>query len=190
MKPKQFDPEQILEKIADVFARNGYEGTSLDTLIKETGIGKQSLYNAFGDKKAMVTKSLQCFGKKSAAALFLCNDELTGRERIEGFFNQSIKDATCTEYTGCLVTNLLLEKGNTDDEVRKAAATRWQMTKEGFKKAIEVGQKDKTIKADVDSELMAIMLMNVLNGMRVSVQACSDMKKLKKVINLSLELML
>ena len=42
-----------------VFWRFGYEHTSLDLLLREMGIAKQSLYDTFGDKRSLYLKALR-----------------------------------------------------------------------------------------------------------------------------------
>lgn len=41
-----------------MFWRKGYEKTSLDDLIEAMGVGRQSLYNTFGDKRAIYLTAL------------------------------------------------------------------------------------------------------------------------------------
>lgn len=190
MKPKSFNPEATLELIADAFARGGYEGTSLDDIIKKTGLGKQSLYNTYGDKKAMLKKSLGCHGLKSEAATKLKNCDASGRRRIEGFFEAVLSECGDQAGTGCLVTNLLLEKGGSDAEVKKAATARWNQTRQGLEAVIELGKKDKSIRANVDAEIVSYALMNLLNGLRVTARATNDCAKMKKVVQTSLDSLL
>ena len=57
-RPKEFDPERALAKAMNLFWRRGYENTSLETLMKEMGIAKQSLYDTFGDKRALYLKAM------------------------------------------------------------------------------------------------------------------------------------
>ncbi len=190
MKPKNFDPEKTLDVIADTFARNGYEGTSLDVITKKTGLGKQSLYNAYGDKKALVMKTIQCFGRKSDAAKALHEPALSGREKIESFFEAILAEAADHKNPGCLITNLLLEKGATDMEVWKAASARWNETRAAVQFAIEAGIKDKSIHSKLDPEVLSYALMNLLNGLRVTVRASNDLEKIKKVVRVSLQSLL
>jgi TetR/AcrR family transcriptional repressor of nem operon len=49
-RSKEFDPARALDKAMRLFWRSGYENTSLEALLKEMGIAKQSLYDTFGDK--------------------------------------------------------------------------------------------------------------------------------------------
>ncbi len=190
MKPKAFDPDKMLDVIADTFAKNGYEGTSLDIITKSTGLGKQSLYNAYGDKKSLLMKTIHCAGRKSAAAKALRDTSLSGREKIEAFFKATMAEAADHTNPGCLVTNLLLEKGATDIEVWKAASARWNETRIAVQHAIETGITDKSLHSRLDPEVLSYALMNLLNGLRVTVRASNDLEKIKKVVKVSLESLL
>ena len=57
--------DSVLQAIAEVFRRHGYEGTSLSRLTAATGLGKGSLYNFFPDGKeqmaAEVLAHIQCW---------------------------------------------------------------------------------------------------------------------------------
>ncbi|MGE5163663.1 MAG: helix-turn-helix domain-containing protein, partial [Sphingobacteriales bacterium] len=50
-RPRAYNPDTALARAADVFWRNGYDGTSLDDLVAATGMNRPSLYAAFGDKR-------------------------------------------------------------------------------------------------------------------------------------------
>jgi TetR/AcrR family transcriptional regulator, transcriptional repressor for nem operon len=52
-RTKECDPDHALAKGMSVFWRSGYENTSLETLMREMGIAKQSLYDTFGDKRSL-----------------------------------------------------------------------------------------------------------------------------------------
>jgi TetR/AcrR family transcriptional regulator, transcriptional repressor for nem operon len=43
----------VLDRLTNAFSTYGYGGTSMALLQEATGLGKQSLYNTFGDKQAM-----------------------------------------------------------------------------------------------------------------------------------------
>jgi AcrR family transcriptional regulator len=57
-RPRSFDSAATLLEIRRCFARRGYAGTSLDDLAGATGLGRPSLYSAFGDKRAMFLRAL------------------------------------------------------------------------------------------------------------------------------------
>ncbi len=60
---KQFDMDEALRRAMDVFWRWGYSEASIDRLTEGTGLGRSSLYGAFGDKSALFRKSLQRYAE-------------------------------------------------------------------------------------------------------------------------------
>jgi TetR/AcrR family transcriptional regulator, transcriptional repressor for nem operon len=57
-RKKEFDPQRALAKAMGVFWRLGYENASTERLMKAMGIARQSLYDTFGDKRALYLKAL------------------------------------------------------------------------------------------------------------------------------------
>src|SRR5215470_17217731 len=60
-RSKEFDPERALLKAMSLFWRLGYENTSLEALMREMGVAKQSLYDTFGDKRNLYLKALEYY---------------------------------------------------------------------------------------------------------------------------------
>lgn len=49
-RQKEFDRDEVLHKAMEVFWTRGYEGASIEDLVKHMGINRQSMYDTFGDK--------------------------------------------------------------------------------------------------------------------------------------------
>ena len=58
-RSRKFDIEVVLNSATEVFARQGYNGTSIDDLVKATGLLRGSIYKAFGSKRNMFAAALQ-----------------------------------------------------------------------------------------------------------------------------------
>ncbi|MEY3934180.1 MAG: hypothetical protein RLZZ606_779 [Actinomycetota bacterium] len=50
-RPRSFDGELVLAQARELFAKQGYNGTSIDDLVKTTGLLRGSLYKAYGSKR-------------------------------------------------------------------------------------------------------------------------------------------
>src|SRR3954462_13807901 len=68
-RPRGFDRDQALRRAMTVFWEHGYEATSTDDLLRAMGIGRQSMYDAFGDKHRLYLEALQLYETAAGAAL-------------------------------------------------------------------------------------------------------------------------
>ena len=49
-RPREFDPERVLDTAMRLFWARGYDGVSISDLTTATGINRRSLYAEFGSK--------------------------------------------------------------------------------------------------------------------------------------------
>src|SRR5215210_3872796 len=66
-RPRSFDESAVLDQAVELFWSRGYEGTSMADLEEHLGIGRQSLYNAFGDKQDLFLRALERYATRGAA---------------------------------------------------------------------------------------------------------------------------
>src|ERR1700730_16317318 len=69
-RPREFDRDLALRRVMTVFWEHGYEATSTDDLLRAMGIGRQSMYDAFGDKHRLYLETLQLYETEAWAELF------------------------------------------------------------------------------------------------------------------------
>src|ERR1700738_3636772 len=56
-RPRKFDETDVVAAARDEFWTRGYAATSVDDLTNVTGLGKGSLYGAFGDKHGLFLRA-------------------------------------------------------------------------------------------------------------------------------------
>src|SRR5258708_33130175 len=66
-RPKDFDRDIALERAMSVFWSKGYAATSTDDLLQAMKIGRQSLYDTFGDKRRLYVEALERYQQESVA---------------------------------------------------------------------------------------------------------------------------
>ena len=57
-RPRNFSESDVVASASAVFARRGFAATSVDDLVRATGIGRASLYGAFGSKDGLFQRCL------------------------------------------------------------------------------------------------------------------------------------
>ena len=64
-RTKDFDEHEVLDRAVELFWDRGYEATSVADLEKHLGVGRQSLYNTFGDKRELFLRSLSRYASQN-----------------------------------------------------------------------------------------------------------------------------
>lgn len=186
-REKQFDDAAVLECAADVFAANGYQGTSLSMLLEATGLGKQSLYNSFGDKRSLYLQAVDCATARYGAVQGEMQRAASGRAALQVFFDRLIGHCTSRDpaRSSCIVSAGLLE-GVDDDLIAQRLREKWAGTQELLRAAVERGQKDGSVTNLAPSAELADLLMSVMSGLRVGARAgfCGD--RLRRTVGLAL----
>ena len=57
-RPRTFSEPDVVASASAVFARRGFAATSVDNLVRATGVGRASLYGAFGSKDGLFQRCL------------------------------------------------------------------------------------------------------------------------------------
>ncbi len=68
-RPREFDESMVLEAVAEQFWSRGYAGTSMDAVAAATGLGKGSLYGAFGGKQELFHRIFDAYCARIADAV-------------------------------------------------------------------------------------------------------------------------
>src|SRR4029077_10347880 len=66
-RPREFDRELALARATGIFWAQGYCSTSTEELLAAMGIGRQSLYNAFGDKRALYLEAVERYQRATTS---------------------------------------------------------------------------------------------------------------------------
>src|SRR5260370_8933136 len=68
-RPKEFKEGEALRKAVSLFCQQGFAATSTDELMRVMGIGRQSMYDTFGDKRALFLKALEMYVTESVHSI-------------------------------------------------------------------------------------------------------------------------
>jgi AcrR family transcriptional regulator len=117
-RSKEFDPQQALKAAVDVFWRNGYAKTSLDDLMAEMNVGRQSLYDTFGDKRTLYLSALGEYRDATQGAMRrLFDSGHSVRECFAALLLGICKESRADHERGCLLLSANLERNADDKDV-------------------------------------------------------------------------
>ncbi|MEU6250757.1 TetR/AcrR family transcriptional regulator [Glycomyces sp. NPDC047010] len=168
-RPKEFQPDAVVAQAMEAFWTSGYAGTSPADLAEATGVGKGSLYHAFGSKRELFGKALDLYGRGGSELTEAYLDEPgTAKERIRAYLEFLVDtDLDAPVRRGCLAANTALELGGRDPEATEAVRRMTDRTIELLTRRLERGQRDGDVAPEVDARSQALLLMNTIVGLRV-----------------------
>jgi TetR/AcrR family transcriptional regulator, transcriptional repressor for nem operon len=187
-RKKEFDPDQALAKAMAVFWRLGYENASLELLLREMGIAKQSLYDTYGDKRGLYMKALVYYRRQT-------NDGLrrlfgAGRPVKEAFakllFGLSAESREQHEQ-GCLLLSANLERDTSDATLTEFLRDNQAEVEGIFREALLRARKAGELSRSADTKALARFFAVTIQGMRAMARLKSDRKSLEQVARVALE---
>jgi TetR/AcrR family transcriptional regulator, transcriptional repressor for nem operon len=190
-RPREFDSAAALEAATQCFWNRGYEATSVRDLATSMGISGTSLYNAFGDKRALFVQALERYLDGSTRARMERLErshppKQAVRKYIEEIIERSLNDR---ERRGCFLINSALEVAPHDRELGAIIAARLGEIEEFFRRSIVAAQADGSVPAARDPKDLARLLLGVLLGIRVLARCKPDRALLEGVARPALALL-
>ena len=58
VRTRSFDPSNALAKAVDLFSSKGYAETSMEDIVRATGVSRYGLYGTFGNKRELFEQAL------------------------------------------------------------------------------------------------------------------------------------
>jgi TetR/AcrR family transcriptional repressor of nem operon len=166
-RPRKFDEDTVVAAARDRFWNGGYAATSVDDLTVATGLGKGSLYGAFGDKHALFLRTLDgyCVDAMDRVAEQLRRPGVSAYDRLVGHVRTMVADIVAdTDRRGCMMAKSSAELGAEDTDVDRVVSeslTRWRGD---LVECIAEAQRDGTVRADADPEALATTLLGLIRG--------------------------
>ena len=189
-RPREFREKAVLDAAMDCFWHRGYEATSVRDLIAHTGLAGASLYNAFGDKRALFRTALQHYVAASIGERIRRCEALPPRAAIGAFFDEILnRSLTDRAHKGCMLVNSALEVAPHDAEFRAMIAGMLNRIETFFRTRVEAGQADGTIAATLSPDHAARHLLGVLMGVRVLARVRPERALLEAVVAPALALL-
>lgn len=190
-RPRSFNEDEALDSAIECFWSRGLEATSVRDLADRMGLHGPSLYNAFGDKRALFARALEryatCTMRERIARL---ERRHRPKAAVRAFLHEAIERSVADPHRrGCLLVNSALEVAPHDKELRARIAAYLDEIAAFFKRNIAAAQAAGEVPASLDCDDTARLLLGVLLGIRVLARANPDRGLLEGVARPALALL-
>jgi TetR/AcrR family transcriptional repressor of nem operon len=186
-RTKEFDTSKALAKAMMVFWRLGYENASLDVLMREMGIAKQSLYDTFGDKRSLYLKALAYYrNETNTATRQLLDVERSVRRGFAKLLYGLSSESPEQHARGCLLLSANLERDTGDPVIAEFLRDNQAEVESIFTQALRRAQANGEFSANQDAVALARFFVVTIQGMRAMARLRSDRRALKQVAKVAL----
>jgi TetR/AcrR family transcriptional regulator, transcriptional repressor for nem operon len=185
-RPRQFDPDVVLESAMREFWERGYRKTSVDDLVAATGVRPGSLYHAFpGGKRRLFLESLDRYSRlvvpKKMGAL---ERPGAGLVELRAYFDGLVADLTTRGgRIGCLMVNSTMELAAVDSEVGKVVCDHMARLERNAARALRYAQRQGEVSAQLDAAAKAKQLMATGMGLMVVGKTNPGRKALETIVD-------
>jgi TetR/AcrR family transcriptional repressor of nem operon len=186
-RKKGFDPERALAKAMGVFWRLGYENASTETLMKAMGIARQSLYDTFGDKRALYLKALAYYRDRTNGDMQRMLEASPSVK--EGFATLLFGLAAETREQherGCLLLSANLQRDTRDAVITDFLRDNQDRVEAIFVEALRRAQTRGELSRSHKPAALAHFFVVTIQGMRTTARLTSDRKTLEQVARIAL----
>jgi len=186
-RPKEFDRDAALAKAVEVFWDKGYEATSTDDLVRAMGIGRQSMYDTFGDKHRLYVAALERYKDEQSATFHASlRDSRSPLSAIEAVLFGVSAERPCDRARGCLMIGATAELAGVDDDVARIAKDSTHKVEASFEHAVRAAQEKKELPAGIDARAAGRFLTSTFFGLKLSAKSGASPEALRDIARFAL----
>ena len=190
-RPKEFNPDDAIEKAMQVFWHKGYEATSMEDLLTAMDLNRGSLYDTFGDKRTLFLKVMDRYCTTFAGPKFSLLDQPgpalpTLRRFISGMIEGGLADP---QRRGCLIANTVMELSPHENEIAGTLRQALKMVEDTFFKVLARAKQQGELKPDKDPRALARFLTTMMQGTIVMIKAGASTDVVKQTAETALSIL-
>jgi TetR/AcrR family transcriptional regulator, transcriptional repressor for nem operon len=181
-RPKEFDKEKALQEAIHLFSQQGFAATSTDDLMRVMNVGRQSMYDTFGDKRALFLKALTIYVTESVRSI---NVELerpgSALSAIQTALVSFAERKELSSAEGCMGLNAIGEFGQRDADVTSVIHSAARVRRRTLVRVLTRAKKEGELSRDAGLEIMADFFESTLAGIRMAAKAGKSRQALRKI---------
>ncbi len=165
---KKFDENKVLNQAMKAFWQNGFDGTSMKQLIDCMGLNPGSIYAAFGDKKTLFGRTLNCYTDMVRQKHREMQQDNSPRNLILTLIDEMVTTIKAkSRHDGCFMVNTALDIAPHDKEIQHFIRQWFAELEEFFEATLNAAQKAGEVRQDLDTAKAARHIITLISGVQV-----------------------
>ena len=169
---KAFNRDQALKRALELFQARGYEATSIQDLVDAMGIGRQSLYDTFGDKDALYREALNRYiAEGSRSVLVALESPLPLRRAVSVVLDGVVAHLADPDCRPCFIAHASLDRARVDGWTAQCVRNGLQDCLGLWEHRFRRAQAEGDLGAHHDSRTLGLVFQSTIYGLQVSALA-------------------
>src|ERR1700736_955263 len=186
-RPKEFDRESALKGAVQVFCKGGFEGTSTEDLLRGMGISRQSMYDTFGDKRALYLEALRHYvTERVASQIRILSAGASALKGLEAALNAAAITGSLEASSGCMGLGAISEFGRSDHEIASLIDTAERTLLSALLYRIDDGKSRGEISADVDTQAGAEFVRATFSAIKLAARGGASPQTLRNIARMTI----
>ena len=178
--------DQILAAAARLIHLQGYHCTSLDDVLRESGVGKGNFYYYFRSKEelgyAIIEQVMQGFISRTLEPTF-ADATADPVAQVHAFLDRVLENQRLRNCVGgCPIGNLASELSDVHEGFRQRLAGIFDQWRSTLTEALERGQTNGRVRRDVDPAIVAEFLVAALEGAILLTKVSKDIGIMERCV--------
>lgn len=178
--------DQILDAATRLIHLQGYQGTSLDDVLRKSGVGKGNFYYHFKSKEelgyAIIDRVMQAFVRRTLEPAFAdtSGDPIA---QIHAFLDRVLDNQRQRNCVGgCPIGNLASELSDVHEGFRQQLARVFAAWRAKLTEALSRGQLGGRVREDVEPSALAQFLVASLEGAILLTKVSKDIRIMERCV--------
>jgi TetR/AcrR family transcriptional repressor of nem operon len=186
-RTKEFERETALDGAIAIFCDHGYEGSSTDVLLGKMGIGRQSLYDTFGDKRRLFLEALQRYVEGSVGSqIATLNSPASPIKGVNAVLLAMASKAAIAGAPGCMGIGATCEFGRSDVEISALIDAGGKRLLSALERRLIEARSKGEIGKDVAPRAAAQFVTATLTGIKIAARGGASADTLHNIARMAL----
>lgn len=166
-----------------VFWRQGFAGTSIADLVEATGLQRQSLYNAFGDKQGVFNAALARYREHGSAYAAPLLSPDAGLAEIREFMLATLREQRRLDCGACMLVKTAFDPAVQDQQVKAMVLETASLWRKQFARVLAQARQRGELPPKGDDATLANYLFTIHNGLSALERTGATLEELEAAID-------
>lgn len=171
---REFDPETVLDDALDLFWKKGYKACSMADVVKQSGVARYGLYQAFKDKDQLYCAALHRYRERLREKFIkpFCSRRSDYNSLIE-HFDLVLEQLEHSDHQGCFAHQAAIERAQQDENINNIVNGIFEEAKQAYRLVLENAVADGDVR-DLPIDGLVIYVMGIQRALiAMTKQNCS-----------------